>query len=343
MIPCDPGPSGASDGSSQRAVLDGALDCVISMNERGLVTYFNESAQRTFGYRTDEVIGRELAELIVPPALREAHRSSVMRHVATGEAKILGRRLAMTAMRSDGTEFPAELTVIRTDLPGGQRFTGFVRDVTERVRAEEELRAARRRVIEAADAARARLTRDIHDGAQQEFVRGLVNLQLAQEHWSTDPARARQLGEAGLREIEAGIETLRELAAGIHPAVLSDFGLAAALDELARAAPLPVSLHVDHVQLEPNVEASIYFFCSEALTNVVKHASAQSASVRITASSSELTIEIRDDGVGGAEIGNGGTGLIGLTDRIGALDGSLAVSSSGGRNGTTLLASIPLA
>ena len=249
----------------------------------------------------------------------------------------------MIAMRSDGSEFPAELTVIRTDPPGGPPFTGFVRDVTERVRAEDELRAARRRVIEAADAARARLTRDIHDGAQQEFVRGLVDLQLAQEHWSKDPERARRLADAAMREIEAGIETLRELAAGIHPAVLSDFGLAAALEELAAAAPLPMSLHVDDVQLAPNVEASLYFFCSEALTNVVKHAAAQSVSVRITASSSELTIEIRDDGVGGAQIGNGGTGLVGLTDRIGALDGSLAVSSPGGRSGTTLLASIPLA
>jgi PAS domain S-box-containing protein len=312
------------------------------MDERGLVTYFNESAQRTFGYRADEVIGRELAELIVPPAQRESHRNAVVHQVATGEVTILGRRLAMTAMRSDGSEFPAELTVIRTDPPSGPRFTGFVRDVTEWVRAEDELRAARRRVIEAADAARARLTRDIHDGAQQEFVRGLINLQLAQEQWSADPERARRLGDAAVREIEAGIETLRKLAAGIHPAVLSDFGLAAALEALAAAAPLPVSLHVEELRLESKVESSIYFFCSEALTNVVKHSSAQSASVRITASGSELTIEVRDDGVGGAQIGNGGTGLIGLSDRIGALDGSLTLSSPDGGNGTRLLASIPL-
>lgn len=155
------------------------------------------------------------------------------------------------------------------------------------------------------------MTRDIHDGAQQEFVRGLVNLQLAQEHRSTDPERARQLGDAALHEIEAGSRRSGNWRRGSAPAVLSDFGLAAALDELPAAAPLPVSLHVDDLRLEPNVEASIYFFCSEALTNVMKHASAQSASVRITASESEVTIEIRDDGVGGAQIGNGGTGLVG--------------------------------
>ena len=145
-----------------------------------------------------------------------------------------------------------------------------------------------------------------------------------------------------MREIEAGIETLRELAAGIHPAVLADFGLAAALDALATGAPLPISLHVDELRLPPALESSIYFFCSEALTNVVKHASARSASVRVTTSGSELTIEVRDDGVGGAQIGIGGTGLVGLGDRIGALDGSLSLSSPRGGEGTTLLARIPL-
>jgi PAS domain S-box-containing protein len=337
-----PNPSACSDDSPQREVLDGALDCVITIDELGLVNYFNESAQQTFGYRADEAIGRELAELIVPPDQREAHRSAVMRHVATGVATILGRRLTMTAMRSDGSEFPAELTVIRTDLPGGARFTGFVRDLTEQVRTEEELRAARRRLIAVSDAARARLTRDIHDGAQQQFVRGLVNLQLANEYWTADPERARQLGDAGVHEIEAGIETLRELAAGIHPAVLSDFGLAAALDALAAAAPLPVSLHVEDLPLEPALESSIYFFCSEALTNVVKHASARSASVRVTASGSELTIEVRDDGVGGARVSSGGSGLVGLGDRVGALDGTLELSSAAGGHGTTLVARIPL-
>jgi signal transduction histidine kinase len=197
-------------------------------------------------------------------------------------------------------------------------------------------------VIEAADAARARVTRDMHDGAQQKFVNSLINLQLAQDKWSSDPARARELLDIGAEEADAGIEMLRELAAGLHPTILSDMGLEAALESLAARAPIPVSLDVGEVALPRSLETSVYFFCSEALTNVIKHSSATSASVQVAVADGWLSIEIRDDGVGGAEIGAGGSGLLGLSDRIGALEGSFVLSSPHGGAGTTLIARIPL-
>ena len=184
----------------QSAVLDSALDCVVGMDVRGVVTYFNPSAERAFGYGPGETIGRELVDVVVPPALRDAHRRGLARYLATGEAKILDRRIQLVAMRSDGTEFPGELTVTRVDLPGGTVFMGFVRDITERVQSEHELRSARRRVIEAADAARERVTRDIHDGAQQQFVNTLINLQLAQQKLVGKPgARAGAARDRGVR------------------------------------------------------------------------------------------------------------------------------------------------
>ena len=155
------------------------------------------------------------------------------------------------------------------------------------------------RVIEAADAARERLTRDIHDGAQQQFVDSLINLQRAQQKWSSDPARARELLDLAVDECEAGIETVRELAAGIHPAILSDMGFTAALEALAARVPIPVSLEIDDLELPPSLGVSAYFFCSEALTNVSKHAVASSASVRAETAGGQLTIEVRDDGIGG--------------------------------------------
>jgi signal transduction histidine kinase len=173
-------------------------------------------------------------------------------------------------------------------------------------------------------------------------VNSLINLQRAQEKWSSDAGRARELLDLGAAEAETGVETLRELAAGIHPTVLRDLGLAAALESLAARIPIPVSLEIDELELPPSLEVSVYFFCSEALTNVTKHASASSASVRLERAGGQLTIEVRDDGIGGAEIGAGGSGLVGLSDRIGALDGSIELRSPGGGSGTTLSACIPL-
>jgi PAS domain S-box-containing protein len=129
-----------------RAILDAALDCVISIDHRGLITYFNPAAEETFGYRSAEVIGRALAEVIVPPSLRDAHRAGFVRQLETGEPRILGRRIELTGMRSDGSEFPVELTVTRIDAQGAPSFTAYLRDITDRLTAEQELRAAHSRL-----------------------------------------------------------------------------------------------------------------------------------------------------------------------------------------------------
>ena len=198
-------------------------------------------------------------------------------------------------------------------------------------------------MIEATDAARARLARDIHDGAQQQFLTALIDLQLAQQKRSSEPGRSRELVDLAATQVETGVETLRELAAGVHPAILSDMGLKAALEALAARMPLPLSVDVDELELPKALESSVYFLCSEALANVVKHAKATTVPrYGCKPIDGQLTVEVRDDGVGGAEIGAGGTGLIGLRDRIGALDGTLTITSPRGENGTTLLARIPL-
>ena len=124
------------------AILEAALDGVISIDERSRVTYVNPAAERIFGCRADEVLGRELAEAFVPPSLRGAHQRGFERYMATGQTRILGGRIEITAMRADGSEFPVELAVTRADLPGAPVFTGYVRDLTEGQRAEHELVAA---------------------------------------------------------------------------------------------------------------------------------------------------------------------------------------------------------
>lgn len=331
----------AASEARHRATLEAALDCVITMDATGHVTFFNSAAERTFGHQASDVVGRTLAETIVPPGLRQAHRDGLARYLATEQPRVLDRRIELTAMRADGSEFPVELTVTRVNLVGEIMFTGYIRDITERRQAQEDLIAARRRVIEAADAARRQVTRDLHDGAQQQFVNAVINLQLARQASSSEDEHAASLLDAAAKEAARGIVSLRELAAGIHPAVLTDGGLADALSSLTAGLPFPVELDVQVVRLAPSIEASVYFFCSEALTNVAKHAEASAARVQLCVDGERLTVEVSDDGVGGAVPAAGSTGLLGLGDRIAALDGTLEIISEPAL-GTTLRAEIPL-
>jgi PAS domain S-box-containing protein len=257
-------------------------------------------------------------------------------------------------VRKDGSMIPLAYTASPIASPGGIGMVIAFTDIRERREAEraarerdvaqaraEELRVARRRIIEAADAARAQLERDLHDGAQQQFVSALLNLQMAARAASSDPERAEELRRSAVELATSGVEELRRLAAGIHPAVLTDRGLGAAVEALASRLPLSVSVvGTPEDRLPGPVESSVYFFISEALTNVVKHAQADEATVRVLSDDGCLTVEVQDDGVGGAEAVSG-SGLRGLGDRIGALDGTLDLRSPAG-GGTLLRARIPL-
>jgi len=204
----------------------------------------------------------------------------------------------------------------------------------------DDLRESRARIVQAGDAARRKLERDLHDGAQQRLVGLALDLRLAREKLNEDPETAAAMLDEASAELARATEELRELARGIHPAVLSDRGLDAAVQMLAQRAPVPVRIDssIDGRLPEP-VEAAAYFVVSEALTNVVKHARADHAEVGIRRENGRLLVEVRDDGAGGAD--PSGSGLRGLADRVAALDGRLQVN--GQRTGGTLVqAEIPL-
>jgi PAS domain S-box-containing protein len=493
----------ASD-ARKTAILDSAFDCIITMDHEGNVVEVNRATEKTFGYRAEEMIGRELAALIVPESWRVAHRAGVERFVRTGHSNLEGHPFDAAALRADGSEFPIELIVTRPDLPGPPLFTGYLRDVTEARRRERELRrlaaeqaalrrvatavaaesdpahafavvteevarllkaqtatllrydedratsvgawnapgvrgvplgatvrmdrdtaaarvyrtgaptridsydeleggiahamrevgfrssvaapvfldgrlwgamivlsvdatpfppgaeqriadfaelaaqalanaqareelaASRARLVQAADAERRRLERNLHDGAQQRLVSLALMLRMAERRHPADTDLAR----AGA-ELSQALQELRELARGIHPAVLSERGLEPAVRALADRAPLPVELSVDvEGRLPDPVEAAAYYVVAEALTNVAKYAHASEVSVGVARTNGHARIEVRDDGVGGAEPRDG-SGLRGLADRVEALGGELEVNSPVGA-GTTLRATIPV-
>jgi signal transduction histidine kinase len=205
----------------------------------------------------------------------------------------------------------------------------------------EELRRSRARIVEAGTAERRRLERNLHDGAQQRLVALSLTMRLAQGRLHKDPEGAEQLLAGAQEELGRALEELRELARGIHPAVLSDRGLRAALEALAGRSPVPVELEgTPPDRLPPPVEAAAYFVVAEALTNVVKYANASQARVSVSRSNGHAIVEVADDGVGGADPGRG-SGLRGLADRISALDGRLELRSPDGA-GTLLRAEIPV-
>jgi PAS domain S-box-containing protein len=213
-------------------------------------------------------------------------------------------------------------------------------DVTERTAYENELRRSRARIVEAGDAERRRLERNLHDGAQQRLVSLSLSLRLAQARLTSDPAAASELLTGAGAELAQALEELRELARGIHPAVLTDRGLGPALESLADRAPLPVELdQVPRERLPASVEAAAFYVVAEALTNIAKYADATSVRVSVARFDGQAVVEVADDGRGGADPAQG-TGLRGLVDRVEALNGRLDVESPMGR-GTRVRAEIP--
>jgi signal transduction histidine kinase len=206
------------------------------------------------------------------------------------------------------------------------------------VRAESGRAAA----VDSAEAERRRIERDLHDGAQQRLVALAMDLGAARERLDRDPAGAKVLVAEAHEEAKAALKELRDLVRGIHPVILEDRGLDAALSAVVARSPVPVELTVELTRRPPDhIESAAYFVVSEALANVARHASATRAAVSIATSADRLVVEVRDDGVGGADPGRG-TGLQGLADRVRGLGGTFDVLSPEG-GPTTVLVELPCA
>ncbi|HTE60858.1 MAG TPA: PAS domain S-box protein [Solirubrobacteraceae bacterium] len=491
------------------AILNAAFDCIVTMDAAGRVVEVNQATERTFGYTASEMVGLDLAELIIPPDLRAPHRHGLERYVATGQARMVGHPVELPAMRADGSEFPVEIAITRPKLPGPPLFTGYLRDVTDRKRDEEALRslvaeqaalrrvattvaseadqarvfevvteqvgrllgaqtsnmvryeadgtalvtggwstgrtrnvpvgtrlamdgptvaarimhsgqpermdsfdgvigstaellrelgfrssvgapiklggrlwgavmvstaaeerfpegaeqrisdfaelvglalanadarheldASRARIVEAGDAERRRLERNLHDGAQQRLVALSLSLRMCEAKLAAGDPQAGELLRSAKAELADALEELRELARGIHPAILTDYGLLPALETLAERTSIPVEIYATlDGRLPRPVEAAAYYIVAEALTNASKHAHASRVEVLVRRSDGDTLVEVADDGVGGADQ-RGGSGLRGLRDRVEALGGDLGIESSDGA-GTTLTAHLP--
>jgi signal transduction histidine kinase len=269
--------------------------------------------------------------------LSERLRSLGIASAVAAPIKVAGRLWgAVVASSGRPYDFPPDTE---------ERIAGFaelVADALANADAREQLAASRARIVEAGDAERRRLERNLHDGAQQRLVNLALRLREVEANLDSDPDAARRGLASARDELGLALEELRELARGIHPAILSDRGLGPALDALVARAPVAVRItELPTTRLPEPVEAAAYYLVAEALTNVSKHARATEATVRVGRTGDRVRIEVRDDGVGGAALRDG-SGLRGLADRVEALGGRLRVDSPPG-GGTTLIGDIPLA
>jgi signal transduction histidine kinase len=247
----------------------------------------------------------------------------------------------------DGRLWGAMVAAARGDelMPPGteariEEFAELVATAISNLQARSDLAASRARIVAAADEERRRVVRDLHDGAQQRLVHTVVTLKLALQALQRGDEGASALVAESLAHAERATEELRELAHGILPAVLTRGGLHAGVQAIAARMPLPVKNAVPVVRLPATVEATAYFVVCEALTNVAKHAGAEHAEVTAQIEEGTLVVQVRDDGVGGAQ--PEGSGLVGLADRVAALDGRLQVETPSG-GGTLITAAIPVA
>jgi PAS domain S-box-containing protein len=336
------------------ALVANAADAIYLVDEFGRVQYANPAALAILGYRDE-------SELVGRPSHATIHHSHPDgTPFPEDQCPLLEPRRTGAAVRSDddwfirrdGSFVPVAYSSAPVEKPGGRGAVVVFHDTTERIAIEraqrdaaieraraEALHASRARIVAATHDERRRLGRDLHDGAQQHLVNVSVALQLAAVKADDDPELAELIAQA-LSETRTAIDDLRELAAGLVPSVLLHRGLRGAVESLTARAPLPVELDVTDVRLHPLVEAAAYFFISEGLTNVVKHAHAETASVRAHVDNGWLVVEVTDDGVGGADP-IGGSGLRGLDDRVQALDGTLEIERSAA-GGTLLRARLPV-
>ncbi len=319
-----------------RATIEASPVAVVEVNLEDQIVMWNPAAERMFGWSEEEMIGGPLRHT---PEHERDRLALLMQRVRSGEvfAGVEGKRLC-----KDGSLIDVEVSAapIRDASGAVVSHVALFADITDRKRQEEELRASRARIVKAGDEARRRLERNLHDGAQQRLVALSLSLRLAQSRLGTDPDAAHAVLESAREELAAALDELRELARGIHPAVLTDRGLAAALEALASRLPIPVEIETPEVELPQAVEAAAYYVIAEALANVIKYARASVVNVCVSSNETSARVEVADDGVGGADPATG-SGLRGLSDRVAALEGTLEVDSPPA-GGTRITAEIPL-
>jgi len=332
------------------AILRAALDCIVSIDTDGKIVEFNPAAERTFRYAREQVLGKDVAEIIIPAAMREAHRRGIRRYLTTGEATLLDKRVQVTAMRSDGSEFPAELTVTHVRLARHSIFCACVRDITQEKCAEQELRryaqelrTVSQQLVEVQESERRALANMLHDLVGQKLTALNIDLNIVKA--KSAPAMAAEASarlEDSLKRVEETIESIRDVMTDLRPAVLDDYGLLAALRWYAEQFSARTGVATAVVEqgrrrrLPPVAEEALFRIAQESLANVAKYARAEHVIVTFGVAPQASSLTIADDGCGFDSVADQrpardhGWGLMIMRERAASVGAELSVESAPG-------------
>ena len=341
------------------AILHAALDCIVSIDRHGKIIEFNPAAERTFGYAKEEVVGKDVAEIIIPARMRDAHRRGMTRYLTTGQRSLLDKRVQVTAMRRDGSEFPVELTVTHVRLRQQSIFSAYLRDITNEKWAEQELRryadglrAVSRRLVEAQETERRALANELHDLVGQKLT--ALNIHLTIMKIESGPSMTAQSGarlEDSLKLVAETIDCIRDVMAELRPAVLDDYGLIPVLRWYAEqyvkhtGVAMTVLEHGATRRLPAAAEEAFFRIAQEALANVAKYAHAEKATVTLGITPQVSSLTIADDGCGFDPLAfrqpakDHGWGLMIMRERAEAVGAELSVESAPGR-GTRVIVTL---
>ena len=337
-----------------RSVAQTAGDAIITIDSLGKIVFWNPAAERIFGYSADEAVGRVLT-FIMPGRFRNAHIKGLEQALSTGQSGIIGKTVERVGQRKNGAEFPVELSLASWKTQEGVFFTGIVRDVTRRKRADEEIRHLSRQLISVIEEERKKLARDLHD----EFGRALTTL-----HFDIEALRNALPGELGelktrcdesITLIEELGEDIRNISSELRPGMLDHLGLVPTLEwYIADFAKRVGGLHIDFRTVgikerpDPEIEIVLYRILQEALNNIAKHSEAKHVNILLTYSHPKLICTIKDDGVGFEQTegmvpfvsGKQGIGLLGMRERVGSVGGTMDIRSKNAE-GTMLRVELP--
>ena len=337
----------AESESRLRAILDTAVEGIITINERGVIESVNMATEKIFGYTGEEMIGQNVS-MLMPAPYREEHDQYLANHQGLRQLRIIGDGREISGRRKDGSVFPIDLAVSEIVLADRRVFTGFVRDITERLQAERTARELSGRLIAAQEAERARLARELHDDITQRLAclaidAGRIEFGLG---GATPNETMRDLRDRLVRLSE----DVHSLSYKLHPALLEDLGLPDALkaecERFSRHESLPVDVKLEGIPTKLPVDAGLCLFrvTQEALRNVARHAHANAAAVSLRPLDGGLQLAVTDTGIGfdpGEHRHRPSLGLASMRERVRLVGGELDIESSPG-HGTSIVAWVPV-
>jgi PAS domain S-box-containing protein len=330
-------------------LLDSAMDAIITVDESQAIVLYNRAAERIFGWPAHQVRGMSLNELI-PARFRGDHAQHMRRFGATG---VSSRRMSGSTVvygrRANGEEFPVDASISQLETPEGKLFTVILRDVTERVRAQQELAAFAAQASAIREQEKSRVARELHDELAQSLTAMKMDAIWLKEHLHEDPVAAAAKLDAMLAMLDASVASTRRIAADLRPLVLDDLGLVPAIEWLVqnftqRTGVACTMDAADDIELREPYASAVFRMVQESLANVAKHAKATRVSVVVLRSRDAIRLEVQDDGVGfdtTAPRKEGSLGLAGLRERAQLAQGTVEIESSPGA-GTRVRAHIPV-